>query len=193
MPSPADAVLNFQVGLAAGLSLLTLTSYRRVSPAWLHRLLMAGALFVFSRYVAMAVCATTSSPEGPRILRHVGWLALLLGFILPSVFAIDQLLRHPAMTPKKLLVRSSFPFLVAWSTATPFQWLRWIYQGMFVLAFVVICALLMRKIPSQPIRLALLGLAVGQSCLAFGGLYGEMAMLLALWYAYETAADAVFA
>ena len=184
---------HFLLGLAAGLSLLTLTSYRRVSPAWLHRLLMASALFVFSRYVAMAVCATTSSPEGPRILRHVGWLALLLGLILPSIFAIDQLLRHPAMTPKKLLLRSSFPLLVAWSTAAPFPWLRGIYQGIFVLAFIAICVPLMRKIPSRPIRLALLGLMIGQAALALGGLYGEMAMLLALWFAYETAADAVFA
>ena len=187
MPSPAGASL-FLLGLASGLSLLTLTAYRRVSPAWLKRLLAVGALCLFSRYVAMAAFATAASPERIRILHRVGWFAILLGLILPSVFAIDQLLRHPAMTPKKLLVRCS-PFLAAFSTAAPFPWWRWILHVSFALAFAAFCALLIRKIPSRPIRLALLGLVIGQCALALGGLYAEMAMLLALWYAYETSAS----
>ena len=191
MPSPAGASL-FLLGLASGLSLLTLTAYRRVSPIWLKWLLIASALVVFSRYVAEAAwCSPTLSPERLPVLRHVGWFATWLGLILPSVFAVDQLLRHPSMTPKKLLVRC-LPFLAAAFTAAPFEWLRWIYQGIVALAFAVICALLMRKIPSRPIRLALLGLVIGQCALTLGSLYGEMALLLALWFAYETAADAVF-
>ena len=191
MPSLAGAHL-FLLGLAGGLSLLTLTSYRRVSPAWLRWLLIVSALVMFSRYVATAAFVTTTSPERLRVLRHVGWFVTLLGFIVPSVFAVDQLLRHPAMTPKKLLVRF-LPFLAAASIAAPFQWWRWILHGSFALAFAAFCVLLIRKIPSWPMRLALLGLAIGQSYLAFDGLYAEMAMLLALWFAYETAADEIFA
>ena len=187
MPS-SDAAYLFLLGLAGGLSLLTLSSYRRVSPRWLKWLLIASALFVFSRYVAIAMFAAAASPERLRLLRHIGWFATVLGLILPSVFAIDQLLRHPAMTPKKLLVRF-LPFLAAFFTATPFQWLRWIFHGLFALVFAVVCVLLMRQIPLRPIRLALLSLVVGQSALALNSLYGEMAMLLALWFAYETAAS----
>ena len=186
MPSTAGASV-FLPGLAAGLSLLALTSYRRVSPAWLKWLLIASALFVFGRYVAEGAFTTTTSLEDLRLLLIGSWFATVLGLILPSVFAIDQLLRHPAMTPKKLLVRF-LPFLAALSAATPFPWLCRILHGIFAFAFVVICALLMRKIPSRPIRFALLGLAAGQGALALDGLYAEMAMCLALWFAYETAA-----
>ncbi len=183
MLSRAGAYL-FLLGLAGGLSLLTLTSYRRVSPTWLRWLLIASALSMFSRYVAMAAFTTTISPKH---LRLVGWFVTLPGFILSSVFAIDQLLRHPAMTPKKLLARLP-PFFAAWFTAAPFPWWSRILHGIVAVAFAAICMVLIRKIPSRPIRLALLGLAVGQSYLALDGLYAEMAMLLALWFAYETSA-----
>ena len=178
----------FLSGLAGGLSLLTLTSYRRVSPAWLRWLLIASALVMFSRYVATAAFATPASPERLRILRHVGWFTTLYGLIVPSVFAVDQLLRHPAMTPKKLLARF-LPFLAAASIAAPFPWWRWILHASFALAFAAFCVLLIRKPPFRPMRLALLGLAIGQSYLALDGLYAEMAMFLALWFAYETAAS----
>ena len=193
--SPSDASYHFLLGLAGGLSLLTLSSYRRVSPGWLKWLLIASVLFVFGRYVAAAVFDAATPPEHVRILHTCGWFTTLLGLILPSVFAVDQLLRHPVMTPKKLLVLF-LPFLAAMSTAAPFpfQRLRWIYQGVFALGFfVMIGTLLMRKIPfpSRPIRLALLALAAGQIALALfsGHLYAEMAMLLAIWFAYETAAE----
>ena len=186
MPSPAGAHL-FSLGPAAGLSLLTLTSYRRVSPAWLKRVLLAGALCLFGRYAVLAMFAAAASPESLRILRVTGWFITLLALILPSIFAVDQLLRHPAMTPKKLLIRC-LPFFAAASTAAPFPWWCRILHAAFALAFVALCIALIRKIPSRPFQLALLVLAAGQSALAFGGLYAEMAMLLVLWFAYESAA-----
>ena len=72
-------------------------------------------------------------------------------------------------------------------------------QAIFVIVYVGRCAVLLRKIPSTPIRLALLGLALAFVYLGADGvlvalgrwyfrpfLFSEMAALLALWHAYDT-------
>ena len=219
MPSVGGAYL-FLLGMATGLALLTTTSYLRVSPSWLRWVLMASGLFVMSRYLTLALFTT---PEAPRYFLSLRpcWFATSVGLTLPSVCALDQLLRHPAMTPKKLLVWFS-PFLIVYGVvllfadATPvpdrvvgwmlrlgngWQILLALAQGVFVLGFIGLSLVLMRKIPSTPIRLALIGLVVGQGYLGLDGvllalgrwyfrpfLYSEMLMLLALWHAYETSA-----
>jgi len=219
MSSAAGAYL-FLLGLACGLALLTATSYRRVSPPWLRWLLMLSGVFVMSLYAVLAVSATTHTQE--LLILANCWFASYLGLTLPSVFAVDQLLRHPAMTPKKLLAWYS-PFLVVYVLAllagnfNPL--LAWgfrqglslaagclvfllLLEGVFVIGFVSASAYFMRKVHSRPIRLALLGLIVGQSylgvnCLLFAFtpawyaqrfLYSHIVMLLALWHAYETSA-----
>jgi hypothetical protein len=219
--APSVGSYCFLLGLASGVGLLTLSAYRRVSPRWLQGLLVASGLFVISRYVTMALF---TSPEAPQRCwgLHPCWFASSLGLPLASVFAVDQLVRHPAMTPNKLLGRFA-PFLLAYSVIVflaPVQpvadriagWSPrlgpgWgaalaIVHGFFVIGFVAITVQLMRKIPTPQIRLGLLALVVGQLALsadgvilAVGGwyvrpyLYSEMFMLLALWYAFETASS----
>ena len=219
MPSAAGISL-FLLGLTCGIALLTTTSYRRVTPLWLRWLLMASGLFVMSRYVTMALFTAEEAPRYFLVLRPC-WFATSVGLTLPSVFALDQLVRHPAMTPKKLLARFS-PFLVAYGIVllianvvlVPDRFVGWamhlgpgwqlllsLTQGAFVLGFIGISVLLMRKVPSTPIRVAIGGLMAGHAYLGFDGLllalgqwyfrpflYSEMLMLLALWHAYETSA-----
>ena len=217
--TPLAGLYLFLLGLAGGVVLLTLTAYRRVSPPWVKGLLLAVGLFMFGRYATMALFAAAARPEPLWALRHF-WFATSLGLPLSSAFALDQLIRHPAMTPKKLLVRLS-PFLLAYAAvilfgrATPVPdrvigwslhlspgWQRLLSatHGLFVAGFLGICALLIRKIPTRAIRIALFGLAFGQACLAADGfilasghwyfrpyLYSELLMLAALWHAFETA------
>ena len=217
---PLAAVYLFLLGLASGIAVLTVTAYRRVSPPWLKWLLVGSGLLASTRYAAMAVFATTPSPERWGLLRH-GWFATSLSLTLASVCAIDQLIRHPAMSPRKLLLWFSPFFLIymavilvaptrlvpdpvsGWAVrlAPGWQGLLAVTHTIFVIAFLGGCATLIGKIPSKPIRAALLGLAMGQLLLALDGLlvsvgvwyfrpylYSEMLMLLALWHAYETGA-----
>lgn len=211
----------FLLGLASGLALLTATAYRHVSPRWLRWLLMATGVFVVSRYVAMAAFTASDAPQRFWALRHC-WFATSLGLTLSSVFAVDQLIRHPAITPTKLL-RYFSPFLIAYAAVILFgtyeptpdgfvggwvprlspgwQRLLSVTHGTFVLGFVGLCLLVIRKFPSRAVRLAVLGLVVAHLYLAADGvllalgrsyfrpyLYSEMVALLALWHAYERAA-----
>lgn len=220
MPPLAAAYL-FLLGLASGVSLLTLTAYRRVSPVWLRWLLVLSGAFVTARYVTMALFTSPDAPDRFWALRPC-WYATSIGLTLPGVFAIDQLLRHPAISPKRLLIWF-MPFALAygaviffgqaspepdrvigWVPRLSLGWQRWlaVVHAVFVLGFLGICALFMRKVPSRRIRTALLALAAG--CLALGVdglilalggwyfrpyLYTEILMLLALWYAYDTSAS----
>lgn len=219
MTQPAGAYL-FLLGAASGLAVLAISSYRRLSPAWLKWLLVASGVFLVSRYVTMGLFTHPDAPERYWALRRC-WYASAIGLTLPSVFAVDQLIRHPAMTPGKLL-RWYAPFLAVYAAvmllgnaqpaADPLiGWVprlspAWrlvvsVTQGLFVAGFLAVCGLLARKIPVRRIRMALSVLMAAQAYLAldglivaFGGwyprpfLYSEMAMLLALWYAFETAA-----
>lgn len=187
MPPLAGAYL-FCLGLAAGLALLPLTSYRRLSPAWLKWLLIAAGLCTVGRYATLALFTQDDAPQRWMGLRFF-WLATSIGLTLPSVFAVDQLLRHPAMTPQKLL-KGYTPFLaiyltlmllpqplvvadpiVGWSLELPTAW-RWLLsatQLIFVVLFVTGCALFILKIPTPAIRRALAGLAAAHLLLAVDG------------------------
>jgi hypothetical protein len=210
----------FVLGLACGLALLALTAYARVSPRWVRWLLMAAGGLVAGRYVAMACFAMAETPERVWALRRL-WFGSAVGLTLPGVFAVDALIRHPAMTPKKLLLRFS-PFLAAyaalilcghstpvvdpvagWSVSLTPAWRVFAsaVQALFVVGFVGLCLLLIRKIPVPPIQTALLALAAAYGYLGLDGvilaaggwyvrpfLYSEMAALLALWHAFQTAA-----
>lgn len=211
----------FLLGLASGMVLLAMSAYRRVTPSWLRWLLMGSGLLVIGRYIALALFASTESPQQVWIFRHL-WFGSAIGLMVPSVFAVDQLVRHPAMTPKKLLAWVA-PFLVAdgaimtvgdfragpdpiigWTLHLSSPW-RMVAVGtetVFAIGFIGMCILLMRKLPVRPIRLALAGLVLGSLYLALDGLlaalgrwyfrpflFSEMVMCLAIWYAYERAAD----
>ena len=179
----------FLLGLAFGVALLTFTAYARVSPRWLRWLLMAADLLVAGRYVAMACFALAQTPERVWVLRRL-WFGSVIGLTLPSVFAVDALIRHPAMTPRKLLLRFS-PFLAAYATLILFGhtapiadrvagWAVSLTPGwrallssvqiLFVLGFLGLCVLLVWKVPVPAIRTALLMLAAAHTYLALDGL-----------------------
>jgi hypothetical protein len=196
MTDAAGAYL-FVLGLATGIALLTLTSVRRVSPAWLRGLLIAGGLLVIGRYVTMARCALTEAPQAVGAWHRL-WFASSLGLTLPSVVAVDQLVRHPAMTPQRVLrwyapFGLAFAALLVFGQAAPVadRFLGWAPRlgpdwrlaattahSVFTAGFLVLCLTLLRKLPSRPVRAALGGLVLGYASLgvdgllvAFGGWY----------------------
>ena len=195
---PAAAAYLFLLGLAAGVSLLTLTAYRHVSPAWWRWLLFAAGLFVMTRYVTMALFTTPEAPQRFGALRPC-WYATSLGLPLASVVALDQLIRHPAMTPKRLLTWFS-PFLAAYGAVIVFgqavivpddRVIGWtlhlepawraalsLTHTIFILGFIGLCVLTSLKLPSRPIRTALALLVLGQAFLGFDGL----TLALGQWY-----------
>ncbi len=187
----------FLLGLASGIGLLALTAYRRVSPHWLRWLLMASGVFVMSRYLTMALFTMEDAPVRWPLLRHC-WYASTVGLTLPSVMAIDQLVRHPAMTPRKLLTWFS-PFLLIYAGVIwfgpraplvtkfwipgmggGFHWLPGLggfwrllliaTQTVFVIGFVAIAVSLVRRLPVPRLRRALLGLVLAQLALGLDGL-----------------------
>lgn len=219
--TPSVSLYLFTLGLAGGMVLLVLTAARRLSPPWLRWSLIGLGLFMVSRYVTLALFTVPDAPARFWALRRC-WFATSLGLPWAGVVAVDQLLRHPAMTPKKLLAWFS-PFLAAygavillgdgtaardplggWTFHLASGWRMWLTatHGLFVCGFLAIALRLMIKIPSRHIRTALAGLALGYLALSADGLrlarggwslrpylYSELFMLLALWYAFETATE----
>ena len=203
-----DGSYCFLLGLASGVALLTISSYRHVSPAWLKWLLVASGLVVITRYVTAAfLIEQVGGPELVMAWSH-SWVAISVGLTAPSIFAVDQLLRHPAMSPKQLLAWCTsflaFCAFISFAEAAPaivprppMGW--WIVgaavHGALIIGFVGIVTRLIRQVPSGPIRIALFELAIGHILLGLAGLfhvwpllYAEMLMLLVLWHAYETSA-----
>jgi hypothetical protein len=187
----------FWLGVAAGISILACTAYRTVSPRWLRRLLFLAGLLTISRYLAMALFAIHTDPK-PSWLWKRCWFATSLGVTLPSIVALDQLIRHPAMSPRKLLQWYS-PFLMAYGAVLlwgNFQlaydpllgasvrlvgWGRWLLalaHGVFVVGFVLLGGMVVRAIRSWNIRLAVLGLMLAQGYLGLDGLL----VGFGLWY-----------
>ena len=184
MPS-LGAFYLFLLGFAAGVALLTTTSYRRVSPRWLRWLLMISGLLVMSRYA---------------ISTH--WILGAVGLTLPAFFAIDQLLKHPAMTPIKLL-RWYAPFaalyglVMLWGNPAAIPTLSALVTGLFSASLLIAGLLVLRRVPAGTVRTALLFLIVAYLCLAIdavrmgshpGFVYSELLVLLALWHAFEISA-----
>ena len=216
----ATALYLFLLGLACGTVILAVSSYRFVSPAWLKWLLIISALLMIGRYITLALFLNPNAPNRFWMLRHL-YFAHSIGLTFPSVVAVDQILRHPAMTPAKLM-RWYSPFMVVYLTVmlfgrmglqpdTLYGWAphlegAWrllisITDAIFLIGFLVICFVLVRKIQLKPMRRALLCLSIGQLYLAIGlsllvsnrahfgpFLFSEIAMLLVLWYAYDTSA-----
>ena len=187
----------FCLGLAAGMTILAATAYAGLSPRWLRWLLLGCAAFQASRYATMLVFATAPDPEAVWWLRRC-WLASAIALTLPGVIAADQLVRHPAMTPKKLLQRFS-PFLAAYAVVLLFGrfelapdpvagaypklygWARIVItvtQSAFVLGFCWIAGQLVRRLPSPSIRRALLGLMLAYAWLGVDGVL----VSLGRWY-----------
>ena len=181
---------------------------------------MASGLLLIIRYVmimhVMTMLEQTWWLDYLTDMRQYTWWSVgSIGFTLPGIFAVDQLIRHPAITPKKLL-RWYLLFLLAEATTvviTIVGTIGWSFAAQLVLligfagGFVGVCVLLARKVPSAPLRRALgglalsygylgarvlllfpLGAALGQRWINTIAFSSEIAALLALWYAYETSA-----
>lgn len=187
----------FLLGLASGVTLLSLIAYRRLSPRWLKWLLIATGCFTLSRYLTMTLFATSPDPQRVWFLRPC-YFATSIGLTLPSVFAVDQLLRHPAMSPKKLLGWCS-PFLLAslvailcssptfvpdrvmgWTLRLSTWWRWWfsLLHATFITLFIGMGLKIFSKMPFARIRLALLGLMVAQGALGLDGLL----VMCGVWY-----------
>jgi hypothetical protein len=189
-----QSVTIFCVGFACGIALLAITAYRHVSPVWLRVLLMATGLLMMGRYAVLAEFAGALSGRQWFLWWSCGYIAMAFA----AVFAVDQLLRHPAMTPRKLML-GFLPFLLAYMgfILLDHDLLVKVAQGFFSVLFVGGCGFFIRKIPVLPIRIALglLALAfglLGMSALMPGGMgwsfeVPEIFTLFCLWYAFETA------
>ena len=197
----------FLLGLACGVACLPLTAYARTSPVWVRWLLIATGAFAALRYAVLAHAAL--GRPGP--LQDMGrlWVGSMVGLSLPSIFAVDALIRHPAMTPKKLLLRFS-PFLAAYAVllvagrGTLWRMLAIAVQALFAAGFAGLCLLLIQKVPVPAIRISLWILAASHVWLGVMGvllaaqgwslqtpfLVPEMLTLLAIWFAFQTAAPA---
>ncbi|MBI4355611.1 MAG: hypothetical protein HY597_04085 [Candidatus Omnitrophica bacterium] len=167
----------FFLGLAAGCVVVTLTRYEQVSPRWLRGVLMGLGGLLLARCALMAGLALSDDPQ-PWWVWHRLWFVTAMGLTLPAVLVIDQLLRHPALSPKKIL-RWCSPVLAAcliivlcgrtqrhgdpligWvPQLTGFWRVGWaVGQTLFVLGFTTICVLVMRLMRSRSVRAALLAL-----------------------------------
>ncbi|HAM40971.1 MAG: hypothetical protein A3I71_00445 [Omnitrophica WOR_2 bacterium RIFCSPLOWO2_02_FULL_63_16] len=168
------------------MAILTITAYRRVSPRWLRALLVVSGLLLLSRYIALA--SFTPEESWVRWWRFVRGV----GLTLPGIFAVDQLVRHPAITPKTLL-RWYSPWAIAYGVALLTPWWQGstsVLIGLFTLALLWICCLIIRKLPDRRVRIALAGLCLACLLMSFSDwLFAEMLVLLAIWNAFETSAS----
>ena len=184
---PSAASELFFAGLAAGLTILAMTAFISVSPRWLRWLLLACGMATISRYLATAAFAVNAHPSGEALWSRC-WLAASIGLTFPCAVALDQLVRHPAMSPKKL-VRWYAPFFLAFALGILLEW-RWLLTVTHILftgGVLWIGALLIRKLTSQPIRLALAGLMATSTYLLVDSLAAEMLAIVALWVAFDVA------
>ena len=188
LPDPILAWYLFCLGLAVGMAVLAMSAYLSVSPPWLRWLLLASGVLVASRYVTMALAAISPHPQELWWLRWC-WYGTSIGLTFPSVVALDQLARHPAMTPKKLLQWYA-PFLAAYLLVLLFGRMEWfrdplvgttvklggwaIYllafaQACFVMVFLAMAGFLLSKIRSPHIQMALILLMAAYAYLTLDG------------------------
>ena len=169
----------FFAGVAVGGVLLASTAYAHVSPAWLKWLLLASAALAVSRYVSMTVFAVSFDPSPPWLWSRC-YYATTIALTFPGFVAMDQLVRHPAITPKKVVMCYA-PFFImnaavllcgttqivphplvggrprftgAWPALLGFS------QAAFLLCLFGAGVMLMRKLPASRIKFAL-GILLG--------------------------------
>lgn len=179
----------FLLGFAAGIVCLDMAVYRKVSPPWLRWTLLGLAAFVALRYVTMALFAQAEDPRRWWALRHC-WLATSVGLTAPSVLVLDQLLRHPSWSARRVL-RYFTPFLAVyalviaagpmepardpvtgWHPALTGGWriLLAVVQSVFVAGFAALCALILLQVRSRRVRIAVGGLLLAHLYLGVDGL-----------------------
>ncbi len=187
--SSVGAWYLFCLGLATGLAVLAMSAYIAVTPRWLRALLFGCGLLMVARYLTMALLALLIMPPHPSLLHRL-WFGSAIGLTFPTLVALDQLVRHPAITPRTLL-RWYAPFFGVVLLAVLFGHIelltdplvgirpklmgigRWVFmlaEAGFALGVLSVCGLLWRRLASLPIRMALAGLALAYLALATDGL-----------------------
>ena len=176
----------FLPGIACGMSLVLLTSFRTISTREIRWVLIACGLLLVSRYISLA---STS----PRYILGAEWFRLLeiertLGLWVPYAISLDQVLRHPAMTPKRVLrgcVVVSLIYLLA--SYLPVPLISIALETLLALGLVGFGLFLARKIPA--LREGLVPLVFGTVCLSLVrlGFVFELACLWFLWDTIDTA------
>ncbi len=198
--------LLYLTGFASGTVLLALSGYRQASPSWLKWLLWATGAFLLTRYF-MTILALQSFPEVFFQIHHYRWAVATTCLGIPGLFVIDQMLRHPAMSPEKF-ARIALPVIVLQALCVVLSdfvpWIMWLSFGIYqltALGLVGFCLRLMFQVPNALMKRALAALIFGFGCLAVEGLISlqgnpfaapgllsEIITLIALWYAYEASA-----
>ena len=169
----------FFLGLASGVILLPLTAYRFVTPRWLRWVLWASGVLLLIRNLLIV--------RGIHAETAYAFIAMT-GFTLPGVVALDQLIRHPNMTPKKLLVRWCLPLLGIAGATCWWPGIAMTVGRLIGAALVGACLLLSAKIPVPSLRRTLLILGLAYSFWTVAPvLLSELVLLILLWHAYETA------
>jgi len=185
---PAVARHLFELGFAGGVSVLAASAYCAVSPRWLRGLLLACAALVIARYATLAALATATGLGGLAPWHRL-YLGSAIGLTFPGVVALDQLIRHPAMTPKKLvtwyapfcaiyafimlcgplaitgdIVSGVQPHLAGWAAV-----MLGATQSAFVLGFLWLAWQAARRFPIATTRRAIFGLMAAYLCLGIEG------------------------
>lgn len=143
---------------------------------------------MISRYVTMALFTHPEAPQRYWALRHC-WFVNSISLTLPGVFAVDQLVKHPAITPKRLLQWFS-PFaalyaliilfgdvtpkadaLTGWTPTLSNGWLllATVMQSAVALGFLGLSVTFLPKLPDQRLKRALLLLAAAFATLGLDG------------------------
>lgn len=219
MAAPLTGWYLFFLGLATGIIVLDVTVYRKLSPRWLRWTLIALAAFVASRYITMALFALSDEPRRWWALRYC-WLATSVGLTTPSLLVLDQLVRHPSWSATKVL-RYFAPFLVVYLLVIVFgrfelrqdPSLGWqldlvgawrlilaAVQAVFLLGFATLCTLLLLRLRSRRVRVAIAALLLAHLYLGLDGLlvafgvsyfrpflFSEILTLAAIGHAFDTA------
>ena len=183
----------FLLGFSVGVCLLPLAASHRASPTWIRGVVAGVTLFIMARYLAIA--ADLTAP---------GWSLPLLAFptagtAFVGVLAVDQLIRHPAMSPRRLVAWCALA-LAAHLALLAGGW-RWAALAL-LLAFSGACGgaslVFARAIPDRRIRAALLGVGGAQVVVIAASLlvlkHGQLAPTLiaamvanlAAWQALES-------
>ena len=174
MAAPETALVSsYLLGLASGVALLPVLAFCQISTGWVRGLLIVGqALAAFSHALTASLGA---DPAVEAWAARIGWAAAA-GTVAVSAFAVDQLLRHPAMTPRRLLLWIA-PFLAGPLAAAVLGpgagWATGAAQAtgaVFSLLFAVVTLWLAMRLPVPKIRLMLGFLAAAHLGLLAAGL-----------------------
>ena len=197
MPAPMAGF--YMLGLVTGTALFPVWTFGRVSPSWMRGLILGCQLVIAAHYCLLG----QMPPAGPDDLQWFRpvWLAQGAQVIVSAV-VLDQLIRHPAMSPRRLLLAAG-PFAAVPVLAAiigPGAWTAWGTEGAltaFHLLYAAVGGFLLLKIRMRRLQgmLALLLIAhlafwASQSRLVpwRSSAWADVVLYCSLAFAYQTSA-----